>query len=73
MTIPKIDIRHFVLESIEATAFYRSVRAVSTKRSHYSFRRSINGATWFVASAQQNIFSETRAVHKAICYSQHVR
>src|SRR5258708_3193489 len=43
MTIPKIDIRHFVLESIEATAFYRPVRAASTKRSDYSFRRSING------------------------------
>jgi hypothetical protein len=26
MTIHKIDIRHFVLESIEATAFYRRVR-----------------------------------------------
>jgi hypothetical protein len=45
MTIPKIDIRHFVLESIEATAFYRAVRAASTKRSDYSFRRCINGET----------------------------
>jgi hypothetical protein len=45
MTIRKIDIRHFVFESIEATAFYRPVRAASTKRSDYSVRRSINGET----------------------------
>jgi len=40
MTIHKIDIRHFVLESIEATALYRPVTAATTKRSDHSFRGS---------------------------------
>jgi hypothetical protein len=51
MTIRKIDIRHFLFASIEATALCRRVRAASTERSDYSFRGSINGGTPFVASA----------------------
>jgi type III secretory pathway lipoprotein EscJ len=38
MTTRKIDIRHFVLESIEATALCRCVQATSTERSDDSFR-----------------------------------
>jgi type III secretory pathway lipoprotein EscJ len=73
MTIRKIDIRHFVLESIEATAFYRPVRAASTSEATTAFadpsmkRRDL----WRLLS---KIFSARRALFtKAIRYSQHVR
>jgi type III secretory pathway lipoprotein EscJ len=74
MTIRKIDIRHFVLESIEATALYRPVTAATTKRSDYSFRGSHQWRDVICGVCSAKYFSARHPLFtKAIRYSQHVR
>jgi hypothetical protein len=78
MTIRKIDIRHFVFESIAETAFRRvslifRVAQLSRPRSLRAFSRSKRRIVSNETFAQQNIFGETCAFHDAIRYGQHMR